>query len=354
MVRTIALAMAVVLALGGVGATVAPPALHSWQLHRVADDPVALSRLRLAGALTQARLAAELDQALAARDAELAESLIALAGEHGLSVSPEQRRRLAALADGALVQAVADFGQGLFSGERESGAALAGALVGDVTGLGDMRDLAAEGHKWLGGEAADPTVLALASAGLALSVVTWVSLGGALPARNGLSVVKSATKAKLLSPALTASLGRMAAQSLDRPALDASLSAAARLDLAAARTAAGGIVRPAALTRLAALGQDTGALYARAGQRGLRQTLAVAQDAGDIGRAAKLAAARPTTFRATLALLGRGALVLGSLSLTAIGWIFALVGYALVVAMAAQRLGWWLGRRLMPGPAKTA
>jgi hypothetical protein len=354
MMKPVALAMVAVLALGGVGATVAPPALQHWQLHRAADDPVALSRLRLASTLTQARLTAEPDQALAARDEELAESLIALAGEHGLGVSPEQRRRLAALADGALVQAVADFGQGLFAGERESGAALAGALVGDVTGLSDMRDLAAEGQKWLGGEAADPTVLALASAGLALSLATWVSLGGTLPARSGLSVVKSASKAKLLSPALTASLGRMAAQSLDRPALNASVTAAARLDLAPARAATAGIVRPAALTRLAALGQDTGALYARAGQRGLRQTLAVAQEAGDIGRAARLAAAQQTTFRATLKLLGRGALVLGSLGMAAIGWIFAFLGYAIALAMLAQRFGWWLGRRLIPGPVRLA
>jgi hypothetical protein len=352
--KAVALTMATVLAVGVAGPTVAPPAWHHWQLHRAADDPVALTRLRLAETLTQARLTAELDQALAARDDELAESLIALAGEHGLAVSPEQRRRLAGLAESALVRGVADFGQGLFAGERESGAALAGALVGDVTGLSDMRDLAVEGHKWLGGEAADSTVLALASAGLALSVATWVSFGGTLPARSGLSVVKSASKAKLLSPALTASLGRMAAQSLDRPALNASVAAAARLDLTAARAAAGNVVRPAALTRLAALGQDTGTLYARAGQRGLRQTLAVAENAGDIGRAARLAAVKQTTFRATLKLLGRSALVLGSLGMAAVGWIFAFIGYAIALAMLAQRIGWWLGRRLIPGPAHPA
>ncbi|MFN3672097.1 MAG: hypothetical protein ACK4VM_09330, partial [Bosea sp. (in: a-proteobacteria)] len=112
------------------------------------------------------------------------------------------------------------------------------------------------------------------------------------------------------------------------------------------------VVRPAAVARLAGLGQDAGALYARLGQRGFRQVLAVADDAADLRRAARLAAAKGPSFRATLALLGRGALVLGALSLTALGWMLALVFYGLALAVLAQRLGWWLGRRIMPRPAR--
>eukprot|EP01038_Epipyxis_sp_PR26KG_P002564 gene2564-3626_t len=102
------------------------------------------------------------------------------------------------------------------------------------------------------------------------------------------------------------------------------------------------------MARFAALGQDAGAVYTRTGQRGLRQVLAVAEDSGDIGKAAKLGAAKGTTTRAILKVLGRGALVLGALSLSAVGWMLALIGYAIALAMLAQRLGWWLGRRLRP------
>jgi hypothetical protein len=49
-----------------------------------------------------------------------------------------------------------------------------------------------------------------------------------------------------------------------------------------------------------------------------------------------------------LKVLGRGALVLGALSLSAVGWMLALIGYAIALAMLAQRFGWWLGRRLRP------
>ncbi|WP_156412344.1 hypothetical protein [Bosea sp. Root483D1] len=324
-------------------AVIAPPALQSWQLQQVKDDPAELSRLRLAGIATQDRIAHEIDRALAAGDLGLAESFITLATERGIAIAPERIARTEALKANALAQAVSDFGHGFIAGERESDAAFAGALVGDISGFGDLRDLAREGRKFIDGERTDETVLALAAVGLAITAATWISLGGGLPARGGVSAVKAASKAKLLSPVLTANLGRMAAGAVDRPALATSLGAAARLDLAAAKAAAGGIVRPAALARFTTLGQDAGALYARTGQRGLRQVLAVAEDAGDVGRAAKLAAAKPSTARAVLKLLGRSALVLGALSLQAAGWMLALLGYALAIAMAAQRFGWWLG-----------
>jgi hypothetical protein len=347
-IARLAIAPAVILGLAAAGAVVVQPALLHWQLQRAADDPAELSRLRLDALATPARIAAEIDQALAIEDAELAESFVMLAAERGIPVAPERIARIKAVREGALTRTAADFGHGFLAGARDSDAAFAGALAADISGFGDLRDLYREGHKLVGGERADETVMALAAVGLAISAATWVSLGGGLPARGGLSAVKTASRAKLLSPALTADLGRMAAGALDRPALAASVGAAARFDLAAAKAAAGGIVRPAALARFTALGQDAGALYARTGQRGLRQVLAVAEEAGDVRRAARLATAKPSTTRAILKMLGRSALVLGAISLQAAGWMVALLGYALALAMAAQRFGWWLGRLSRP------
>lgn len=347
--RTI-LALALVPGLAAAGAFVVPPAWQGWQLRAAADDPAALSQIRLREALTPERVASGIDRALTEADTDLADSFVDLAEERGIAVAPQQRERLAKLKDEALGRAVQDFGSGFFSGERISGAGFAGALTGDVIGFGDLRDLAHEGQKLVYGDEPDHTVLALAGAGLVLSAATWVSLGGGLPARGGLSVVKSVSKAGKLSPALAAGLARTATQAIDRPALKASLAAAARLDLAGARVASANLIRPAAMARFAALGQDTGTLFARTGQRGLRQVLTIADDAGDIGRAAKLSSTAGSKTRAILAVLGRSALVLGAMSLTAIGWLFALVGWLLAIAMFAQRLGWWLGRRLMPRP----
>lgn len=350
--KRLLLALVLVPGLAGAGAYIAPNGWQSWQLHAAADDPAALSQIRLRGVATPERIASEIDLAIAAGDPELAESFVDLAQERGITIAPEQRQRLDKLKDEALSRAVQDFGYGFFAGERISSAGFAGALTGDLIGFGDLRDLAHEGQKLVRGETPDQTVLALAGAGLVLSAATWVSLGGGLPARGGLSIVKSASKAGKLSPALTVGLARTAASAIDRPALNASLAAAARLDLAGARMASANLIRPAAMKRFAALGQDTGALYARTGQRGLRQVLNVAEDAGDIGRAAKLGNTAGSKTRAILTLLGRSALVLGSLSLTAASWLLALLGWALALAMVSQRLGWWIGRRLMPGPRR--
>ncbi len=327
------------------GVLAVPAGWQQWRLLAAAEDPARLSELRLSEVANPERVSGEIDRALDARDAELARSFVALAEQRGLLVTPAQRQCLAVLEEGGFGQAAVDFGHGFVAGDRAGGAAFAGALTGDLVGFGDLRDLAAEGRKWLDGQDNDMTVLALAAAGLALSAVTVASLGSALPARNGLSAVKAASKAGQLSPALAASLGRAAVQAVDRPALSASLAAAGRLDLAAARAASGGILRPAALARLTDIGRDAGALYTRTGQRGVRQVLAVADDAADIRRAARLAETNGSTMRATLTLLVRGALVLGAMSLSAIGWMLALVGYALGIAMLAQRFGWWLGRR---------
>lgn len=340
----IARRLGLALALAGAGAIVLPRGWEGWQLQAAADDPVSLSQLRLKGQLSAERIAAEIDLALAAGDSELAESFLDVAAEHAIPVPEDRRAALAALKARAGSRALSDFGSGFVSGDRTSNAGFAGAVVSDVVGVGDLRDLAGEGKKLLRGETADNVVLALAAGGLALSAATWTSLGSALPARGGLSLVKASAKAGRLSPRLAASLGRMTTGAIDRPALTASLGAAARFDLAAARASSAAIVRPAAMRSLASFGQDAGTIYARTGQAGLRQVLSLSDDVSDIGRAARLAAARPSTARAVLAVLGRSALVLGALSLTTLGWIFALFGYALGLAMLAQRFGWWLGR----------
>ena len=135
---------------------IAPPALQSWQVQQAQDDPAELSRLRLAGIATQDRIADEIDRAVAAGDLPLAESFVALAAERGTAVAPDRIARIEALKANALARAVSDFGYGFVAGERESDAAFAGALVGDISGFGDLRDLAREGRKYIDGERTVP------------------------------------------------------------------------------------------------------------------------------------------------------------------------------------------------------
>ncbi|GLI93261.1 hypothetical protein [Methylocystis echinoides] len=325
------------------------PARDGLRLLAAKDDPVALADAQLDRILTPARFAQGLDAALDAGDADLARSFMDLGRARGLPPAAAQEARLATLEAQAKELAVEDFAEGFLHGGRDNRAAFAGALTGDLTGYGDLRDLWKEAEKIRRGESPDELVVGLATAGLALSVVTLSSLGAALPARSGLSLLKGAQKAGRLSQPLTKSLVAASAKALDREALAASLSAAAKLDVAAARTAAGRVLRPGALASFRLLGADAALLYRRAGARGLADALALAEDSAQLRKAAQLAAAAGGRTRAILATLGRGALVFGGLAATAaVEAMFVGLGAMVGLAMLAQRFGFWLGRRRAP------
>ncbi|MEK4034646.1 hypothetical protein WOC76_10595 [Methylocystis sp. IM3] len=344
--------LALAAALLWLAATSFPAAFDGVRLAAARDDPVALADAGLDQTLTPARFSAGLESALVAGDADLAESFLALGRTRGLAPTPEQQGRLEALRAKAGEAAVEEFAEGFLHGAREGGAAFAGALAGDLTGYGDVRDLWNEAEKGRRGEKTDEVVIGLAAAGLALSAATWSSVGALLPARSGLTLVKSARKAGRLSTPLAKTLSAAAAAAVDRDALSAGVSAAARLDLAAARAAVIKAVRPGALTGFRALGEDAAAIYRRAGARGVRDVLAVAEDGAEVRKAARLAAARGGATRAILATLGRGALVFLGLTTAAVEAVFACLGALLGLAMLAQRFGFWLGAGLPLGRRK--
>jgi len=328
------------------------PAFDGLRLAFAKDDPVALADARLDQTLTPARFSQQLGAALAAGDEDLAKSFVELGRPRGFAPTAGQESRLAALHARAEERAVEDFAQGFLHGARENGAAFTGALLGDLTGYGDLRDLWNEGEKLQRGEEPDQIVVGLATAGLALSAVTWSSVGALLPARSGLTIVKSAQKAGRLSRPLARALGATAAKSIDREALTAGLSAVTKADVAAARAAAVRVVRPGALTSFRALGEDAATIYGRAGARGVKDALAVAEDGAELGKAARLAKAQGGATRAILATLGRGALVFSGLAAAAVEAVFVLLASLLGLAMLAQRLGFWLGRRRFIPPLR--
>lgn len=339
------------------GWVIMPEVWRATQLVASGDDPARRADLLLQDAVTAPRLEAALDEALRAEDDELAASLIAVAGEYSVAIPAAQRDRLSALGAGSTWRSLRDFGSGFAYGDDQSGAALSGALVGDVTGYGDLRDLYREGSKLAAGQSADTLVIGLAAAGLAVSAATWTSMGAALPARSGMTLVKAAQKAGRLSKPLMATLSRAAASAIDRQALAGAVAAVGRLELGVAWRGAVNVLRPTTLTTFRTLGQDAATLYSGTGQRGVRQVLALAHSGSEVTQAARIAVVKGSKTRAILALLGRSALIGVAISLTAAGWIMSFLWYLLGLAMLARRLGTWLGRKLrLPRrqPAATA
>ncbi|WP_157091489.1 hypothetical protein [Methylobacterium nodulans] len=342
------------MALVAAGPAVLPEAWTAWQLRAAAEDPADLAAIRLRRVATPERLGAEFDAALAAGDADLARSLVAVAEAEGMPVSAERRTALAAAEDEALRRGVADAARGFATGRGEGLPGLAGALAGDLVGYGDLRDLWTEGGKLLRQEPYDEVLLGLSAVGLALTGVTVASFGtgaaASVPAHAGATALKLATRTGRLSKPLQATLARTTHGLVDSRAVGGALAALGRLDLTAAKTTVRAALRPGALRTLRGLGEEAAALQARIGTRGTLQALSVAESADDLRRAGRLSERLGPRSRAALALLGRSALVLGSVALTLLQALWLGAAWLFGAALLCRRLGTAIGRWIWPRP----
>ena len=353
---TAALAVIVVVS----GAMILPRAAASIGLLDAADDPARLSELRLSTVATEPRIISEIDDAVSKGDGDLAHSFLDLADAHGFKVDDDRRGRIAAL---ALPDARERLLDGVASGASDTWLGTAGAVTADVVGISDVRDLWQEGGKLIQGEPYDKVILGLSTAGLALTGITVASLlpssGGSIAARvpvaRGLGVLKGARRAGLLSRELAGKLTGMAASAIDGVALKEAVAAARSLNLPAARQAAGRALRPGAVRTISAMGEDMIALEARIGQRGAAQALGIVRNAGELGRARCLAETMGGRTRAALKLLGSAALVLGEAVGLLLQVLWLAVGWMVMAALAARRLGLMIGRMIWgPPPVRRA
>ena len=162
-----------------------------------------------------------IEAALAANDADLAGSFVELAGDRNIPVSEELSRRVsdAVTEENSSSHFARRFASGLVTGNADDVASLSGTVAGDLFVFGDIRDVVREGKHLAMGEDTDRLVLGLATAGLAVTAATYVSVGGMAPVRAGLTLVKDARKVGRLGEGLTQWAGRSAREVVDTPML---------------------------------------------------------------------------------------------------------------------------------------
>jgi len=337
----IAVPLCLALALGAAALVVLPRAFEAGSLLAAAADPLALADHAVARSFNAEVAAREIDAALAAGDADLAESFLELARERDVPVDPAlaDQVELANAAAASTARSLMSFARGLVTGEPQDLSSLAGTAVGDLFVFGDIRDAVREGTRLATGGEADELVLGLACVGLAVTAGTYATVGLGAPARAGLTVLKAARKAGRLG-------GRMAAW------IDRSLREV--VDWSALARAIGGISRPALAVRvardavkvekaegLARLVGDVGRVQAKAGTQAALDGLRLAEGPRDMSRLARLAAAKGGKTRAILKLAGRGAimLMLGAFDLAL--WVFSalvtILGLVSSLKRAAER-----------------
>src|SRR3954451_19773574 len=200
-----------------------PHAREATAILAAQDDPATLSDIHINSALrsNQALVAENIESALAEGDSDLANSFVELARDKGIAVRDELSKRVSdAVTDAGSTSSFAKrFATGLVTGNADDVASLSGTVAGDLFVFGDIRDVVRESKHLAMGEETDRLVLGLAAVGLAVTAATYVSIGGAVPVRAGLTMVKDARKVGRLGEGLTAWAGRSAREIVDTPML---------------------------------------------------------------------------------------------------------------------------------------
>jgi ATP-dependent protease HslVU (ClpYQ) peptidase subunit len=348
------------LALGGMVVSTAvfaalwPQAREAGAILSAQDDPAELSDVRINSAVrnNQAIVAQNIEAALAANDADLANSFVELARDRNIPLTDELSRRVAeAVAEENSSSHFAKrFATGLVTGNADDVASLSGTVAGDLFVFGDIRDVVREGKHLAMGEDTDRLVLGLATAGLAVTAATYVSVGGAGPVRAGLTLVKDARKVGRLGEGLAEWTGRSVRQVIDGPVLENAVGSASALRPGASVSAIRAAFRAEKAGALVRLAKDVGRVGERAGIRAAQDTLRIAENPKDVARAARLAESKGGQTRAILKILGRGALLLAAgafnLTLWLFGALMALFGFLSSIKATTERLTQsWLDRR---------
>ena len=310
-------------------AQVAPHAREAGAILAAQDDPAALSELKLDALLRQNESLVQdnIEAALAAGDADLADSFVALARDRNIALPDDLLVRVgdAVKAENSTSHFAKRFAAGLVTGNADDVASLSGTVAGDLFVFGDIRDVVREGKHLAMGEDADRLVLGLAAAGLAVTAATYVSVGGAAPVRAGLTLVKDARKLGRLGEGLATWAGRSAREVVDTPMLRNAVASGSVLRPGQTVSAIKAAFRAEKAGALVRLGKDVTRVAGKTGTRGAMDTLRIAEGPKDVARAVRLAEAHGSKTRAIVKLLGRGALLLVGGAFDLAMWLFGAV-----------------------------
>ena len=320
----IALPLALAVAAAIASLVVVPFAIEADKLLHAADDPVAIADHAVARTFNAAVAEREIAAALAANDADLANSFLELAREQNISVDSALAKKVDdAVADAASASRnLENFARGLITGEPDDAVGLAGTVVGDLFVFGDVRDALREGTRLAAGEPADELILGLACVGIAVTAGTYASLGVGAPARVGLTVVKTARRTGRISARMATWLSRSVRDVVDWTKFKRALGPTTLTNPANVARAAREAVKVEKAEGLVRVVGDVGRVQAKAGTQAALDSMKIAQGPRDMARMSRLAAAKGGKTRAILKLAGRGAILLTMGTFNLAMWMF--------------------------------
>ena len=149
-----------------------------------------------------------ISESLEADRPEEAGDMFDLADLLGIAIDPALRRRYDEKLQWlpTLMRSASAGTHGFVTGEGEGTAGAVGAVISDLTVVGDLRDATAQAGHYLNDEPVDETVLALSTAGIGLSGAVLATGGGAVAVKTGVSLAKLAHRTGKMTKGFARSL----------------------------------------------------------------------------------------------------------------------------------------------------
>ena len=334
------------LVLFATGLVLSPGLLDSIKLVRLAGEGyVAEYRLKH---MPPERYVEEIEIALKARDGDMARSLIALAEAQDVAVPDELVAELNALPPVDIGNVASQGWNCVVNGDFDSEAGFACVVATDLTSIGDVRDLVAQGGNYIMGQPVNYFTLGVASVGLGLTAATVSTGGGALPLRAGASFLKAANKVGKMPPKLVAEVSQMLARSINRGALDEALVMAREFRFGDLGKPVSRLFNPRSVAAVTDLATDIGRIGKVGGVRAMKMSVEAADSTRDIKTIARTAERYQDKFPAVMKMLGRGVVRLADLLWTIGGWFAAaalwLVSMAWFMLRTTTKVARWGGR----------
>ena len=341
--RRIAPALAAVALVAALAAFVVPRAIEAGTLFSIQDDPLKITDRALDRNFNAEVARRAIDEALAAKDSDLASSFVELAAERKVALDPAQtdKVKLAMAEDASASHAAKSFAMGLVTGEPSDMVGMAGTALGDLFVFGDIRDAAREGGRLAMGEKADTLILGLSCVGLAITAGTYATFGAGAPVRAGLSLAKVARKTGRLGGELAGDIWRSLSGVVDWGQAKNAFASVSIAEPQVAIRAAREAVKAERAGGLLHLARDVGEVQAKAGTQAALDGLKIAESPRDMAKVAKLAAKEGSRTRAILKIAGRGAIALTlasfNLSLWILGALFTVFTFVASLKSATER-----------------
>ena len=315
--------MLLVALLAALAVYVVPRGWDAQYLLSIEDDPAEIAGRTLDERFDAEVAKSEIEQALAAKDTDLAKSFVDLAGDRKVALDPAlvEKVNAAVAEDATASHAAQSFAMGLVTGEPNDMAGFAGTTLGDLFVFGDIRDAVREGTRLATGQKADELILGLACVGLAITAGTYATLGAAGPARVGLSLAKVARKTGRMSADLAAYVGRALRGVVDWGALKGAIGGVSVAQPALAIRAAREAVKVERAGGLMQLARNVGRVQTKAGTQAALDGLKIAESPREMARVATLAEKTGSRTRAILKVAGRGAIALSVAAFDLSLWI---------------------------------